>query len=363
MKKRTMAIILSAVSALTCLSPLSAGALGEISSESLESAVSEYYGSECREWKIYALDEFDGTNTRVFQSADNLRGNLAAIYEGTSIYVSCDTPSKVIEYIEKNYPDYKTDSEYTDNAEGFELKFNCKNYDPTGMDIRNICNGLKEKGLIDSFDYKIGGYNIKDLYLEPYLTGYEAYSEKGKADKLVKTLTEFVNKHNLDFSVVVFNTEKKIIKEYPNLDILPFEFTAYADSEGKYPCYFEFPVVCLMPNEGVSDYEHSEVVKLVKEELGLDVTMGIDQSLGGGYVPSQEEQHIDVFNAILGDANNDRNVSISDAVKILQNLANSERYPLSAQGEFNADIYNTGDGITGLDANEIQKLDAAGKLN
>ena len=107
MKKRTMAIILSAVSALTCLSPLSAGALGEISSESLESAVSEYYGSECREWKIYALDEFDGTNTRVFQSADNLRANLAAIYEGTSIYVSCDTPSKVIEYIEKNYPDYK----------------------------------------------------------------------------------------------------------------------------------------------------------------------------------------------------------------------------------------------------------------
>ena len=57
MKKRTMAIILSAVSALTCLSPLSADALGEISSESLESAVSEYYGSEYREWKIYALDD------------------------------------------------------------------------------------------------------------------------------------------------------------------------------------------------------------------------------------------------------------------------------------------------------------------
>ena len=66
---------------------------------------------------------------------------------------------------------------------------------------------------------------------------------------------------------------------------------------------------------------------------------------------------IDYNNFIDGDANEDGHTSISDSVAILQNLANSEKYPLSPQGKYNADCDGS-DGITGLDAAYIQQLDA-----
>lgn len=59
-----------------------------------------------------------------------------------------------------------------------------------------------------------------------------------------------------------------------------------------------------------------------------------------------------------GDANCDEETGLADALLILQNNANSEKYPLSVTGNFNADVYSTGDGITPLDALEIQKWDA-----
>ena len=61
---------------------------------------------------------------------------------------------------------------------------------------------------------------------------------------------------------------------------------------------------------------------------------------------------------IYGDANDDKSVTISDAVAILQNMANAEKYPFTAQGKDNADVFNRGDGVTGSDAVSIQKYDA-----
>ena len=61
---------------------------------------------------------------------------------------------------------------------------------------------------------------------------------------------------------------------------------------------------------------------------------------------------------IYGDANCDGNVSVSDAVSILQYLANATDFPLSEKGKNNADVYARGDGITGQDASTIQKYDA-----
>ena len=61
---------------------------------------------------------------------------------------------------------------------------------------------------------------------------------------------------------------------------------------------------------------------------------------------------------LWGDANVDGKVSISDAVAILQSIANSEKYALKPQGKVNADVYDNGSGITGMDASVIQLVDA-----
>lgn len=59
-----------------------------------------------------------------------------------------------------------------------------------------------------------------------------------------------------------------------------------------------------------------------------------------------------------GDANEDGIVDIADAAAIIQHIGNRGKYGLSIQGEANADCYNTGDGVTGMDAIAIQKLEA-----
>ncbi len=61
---------------------------------------------------------------------------------------------------------------------------------------------------------------------------------------------------------------------------------------------------------------------------------------------------------LSGDANNDKRVSISDSVAILQYIANGDKYKLEGDGKINADCYNPGDGITPRDALSIQYLDA-----
>ena len=58
---------------------------------------------------------------------------------------------------------------------------------------------------------------------------------------------------------------------------------------------------------------------------------------------------------VYGDSNEDGIVNLADAVLIMQYKANPTKYPISGYGLNNADVYSTGDGVTNLDALEIQK--------
>ena len=109
--------------------------------------------------------------------------------------------------------------------------------------------------------------------------------------------------------------------------------------------------IYLVP-ENTDIIEHYRLALDIFEKTGLRpsgiMPDGTDNISGG--------TTIDIANSVDGDANCDGTTSISDAVLILQYLANSEKYPLTEQGIFNAD---TGfDGITGADASYIQMIDA-----
>jgi len=56
-----------------------------------------------------------------------------------------------------------------------------------------------------------------------------------------------------------------------------------------------------------------------------------------------------------GDANNDGTTELADAIFIMQALANPNKYSLTAQGKYNGDVYEAGEGITANDALAIQK--------
>jgi hypothetical protein len=63
-------------------------------------------------------------------------------------------------------------------------------------------------------------------------------------------------------------------------------------------------------------------------------------------------------NIVYGDVNLDGYVSISDAVAILQYIANRDKYNLNDQQKANADVSGYGDGVTANDALTIQMVDA-----
>ena len=46
---------------------------------------------------------------------------------------------------------------------------------------------------------------------------------------------------------------------------------------------------------------------------------------------------------------------MNDVVLIMQTLCNPNKYSLSIRGEFNADVNNTNDGITPMDALAVQR--------
>ncbi|MDE6664990.1 MAG: beta-mannosidase [Ruminococcus sp.] len=56
----------------------------------------------------------------------------------------------------------------------------------------------------------------------------------------------------------------------------------------------------------------------------------------------------------LGDANEDNKVNISDAVLIMQSIANPEEFKLTEKGKDNADVADRGNGVTAKDALAIQ---------
>jgi hypothetical protein len=56
-----------------------------------------------------------------------------------------------------------------------------------------------------------------------------------------------------------------------------------------------------------------------------------------------------------GDANTDGGMDMGDVVLIMQSQANPDKYELTDKGKFNADLYETGNGITVNDALQVQK--------
>ncbi|MBP3759873.1 MAG: glycoside hydrolase family 9 protein [Ruminococcus sp.] len=72
---------------------------------------------------------------------------------------------------------------------------------------------------------------------------------------------------------------------------------------------------------------------------------------------TQQDNDPKTDNILYGDANLDGKVTISDAVAILQYMANSSKYNLNDQAKKNADV-DGNPGVTGSDADVIQKVDA-----
>ena len=60
---------------------------------------------------------------------------------------------------------------------------------------------------------------------------------------------------------------------------------------------------------------------------------------------------------VYGDANEDGKVNISDAVFIMQSIANPDEFKVKEQGKLNGDVIDSGNGLTNMDALAIQYVE------
>ena len=108
-----------------------------------------------------------------------------------------------------------------------------------------------------------------------------------------------------------------------------------------------------IPSDVISDFEeYIRVQASVSIMLNTIAENKYDIEFVGG-LDEQFASYGSLISNIYGDANLNYEVDLGDAVLVLQNVANPDKYDLSAQGSYNADM--DGNGLTALDALAIQK--------
>ncbi len=177
----------------------------------------------------------------------------------------------------------------------------------------SIYNKLSKIADIQSFDYE--KVFINPLVGESHITDFDLNSYNGKDDEKIKQLEQYIANTNLK-------------------------------------CHVEKNSLCVtvIPDEEISAADLSALSQQIQDDLGIEQFI-FNRSLEYDV----NSTLIDLHNNIKGDANDDGNLALSDAITIMQAVGNPDKYKLTAQGEYNADIAGDFDGITNLDALTIQR--------
>jgi hypothetical protein len=107
----------------------------------------------------------------------------------------------------------------------------------------------------------------------------------------------------------------------------------------------------LLPDKEVSLKDYLDVIIGIKNSTGvLPFYMPMGQSSG----TELKCGSADMLSSLDGDTNNDGETNMADAVLIMQSIGNPDKYKLSEQGKFNADV-DGAFGVTNKDALRIQQ--------
>ena len=185
---------------------------------------------------------------------------------------------------------------------------------------REMFSALDKEFELRSFDYH------KDQYYIYYGAGITRY----QGDYIREIILQYVTDNGLDWQVrysVAPETGEPATNSYVYID----------------------------PAEGDNVSEYLNILLSLNTE-GIYCDMDFPDS-ATDYISVD----IDILNSVTGDSNCDGEMNMADAVLIMQSVTNPDKYGIgkengiTAQGAFNADVYNSGSGITNSDALAIQQ--------
>ena len=211
----------------------------------------------------------------------------------------------------------------------------CRLYDNTSAEkVKKLYAELNEKDLITDFVYSNQLYSVREGGTTNELLGKFGFC-------------------SYDYDSGIWTSPEEQLANYEKLSALAEKLLP--GSTVKLESYEDKEIGCtvysasVVPAVAITIEERIDFALKAKEEIGIF----------GGYfinedeIPAIKTENVDLVKAVEGDANCDGNVDMSDAVLIMQSIANPSKYKLTAQGSFNADT--DGDGITSGDALAIQK--------
>ena len=180
-------------------------------------------------------------------------------------------------------------------------------------------------------------YNVEKTYtskVNEYKKFMAKQSAKYTAEEKQKLIEDFKTTTWTNLISRERENRVKYVLKYSDLSI---DDVAYSIGESK--------ISCTLTPEQIDNIADSNNIKSIRM-----IYVGED-------FDTENQAFYDSFSPVEGDANGDKKVSISDSVRILQYVANAEKYPLSPTLLVNADIADN-DGVSAYDASYIQKIDA-----
>ncbi|WP_173350078.1 hypothetical protein [Ruminococcus flavefaciens] len=231
----------------------------------------------------------------------------------------------------------------------------------TTEDVENALAALDEKS-----DTDFSGYSfIRTMPEGEAYRGFSfGFSAKVIESSAAKELSEYLREQGLiTASELYFD---KISGSYTVVDY-PFYYHASSEAERDKitdeirTAFPEYKITSDPQNDTVfylSDPEANDAnSKLTAADNILEEFGMYPNSYSPEMSAGMEAGQIDTFDYVNGDANDDNDLTLNDAVAVLQNIALPAKYPLTPQGKFNADCDGKA-GISGGDALWIQMKDA-----
>lgn len=338
MMKKTMLRAAAAALTAAMLAPLPANALAPLDTALDFEVPEDYIPISNGEFLEKHMNYYIVGNESVFYaSPDGTRIiGVKAFRSKTTVFKLADgvTPDDISAAISELYEE---GSSYGDYLHGGRFKtLNSITYAAiplTNEQAVQYCELFKEKGLITSCTIQ---------------------SELQKAQEIFTNGIGFYELTTYDIETMERVPTESLIKPVIESELPGFTLEEVSGHSAMYPNISRDYLV-VVPPEGTDISEQIRAAEKIYAATGLSIA-------GETVHVMASKASVDVLNAVKGDANNDKSVTVADAVAILQSIANKDKYALTPQGSFNADIAGNYDGVTANDALAIQKLDSESLL-
>ncbi len=229
--------------------------------------------------------------------------------------------------------------EYPCTSSEVDLTYDDKDYHELGADgqDKEMCALLKEKGLITDYIIWTERYWTYDSFSYDFLGFIVPTQQEKDLYENYKAAVDYITENDIG-EIEYRKGERGLISDH---------------STQPTDCLEEATYMRVVLPEDMPLEKKFEINFDLREKFGM-YRKSSPTSYSADYLCAKV---VNAYDAVEGDANNDGELDIADATLILQSVGNGDKYQLSIQGAYNADI----DGINGisvLDALEVQKIDA-----